>query len=433
MTGRVAWPSAAAVVAMLGVSAASLSAQATSTRGVDVSVDAFGGWDVDLSPPILDPQTGASLTRDTGDQYGGVNSSLSLHRETKAVSFAATADASFRNYAAFGGRFVPSYTGTVRVGSAADARRLWSLSQSLSYAPVNALSFFPGGGGSAPSAAPSAGAPLVDYQISARKQFVSESGGSLGYRLSRRSALEFSGTYGILQAPNEIDASLLRRWSATGRYTHQTTRYTNLYAGYTYSRSQAPSGAVASVSPVVHGIDVGVGYGRPLSFSRHTNVSFQVGSTAVDDGNQPRTYQVVGAARVQHQLGRSWSVGGSFERNVRFVPAFLDPLLTNGFSIQASGQLGVRSSVEVLGNLSRGTVGVTEGITDANNSVDSSSFSAQYRFALRERFGLYAEYFYFASASGDAVSILDMVGRDQRRNGIRVGVTMGTTLLGVRR
>jgi hypothetical protein len=157
----------------------------------------------------------------------------------------------------------------------------------------------------------------------------------------------------------------------------------------------------------------------------------QVGSTAIEDGSDSLQYSLIGSAGVSREIGRTWSLQGGFDRSVRFVPAFLDPLLTSAFTARLGGRLTNRSMLNLSASRSVGAVGFRG--PDSGNDLASYTGNALFRHEIGRRIGLYAEYFYFSSAFGSAVMVSDAVSSKFRRNGIRVGVSVGTTLLGDRR
>lgn len=393
--------------------------------GLEANVDVFGGWDVDLGSSLPDSSTGEPVTNQDV-QYGGINGSLFFSNSGRRVSFEASGNASMRAYTGAFSDVVPAYGGFVQVGSAAGARRRWSVSQNLSFSPLNALNFYPG--------APVPSSP-VDYRIADGQQVVSDTSAVLGYRLSRAGELSFFGNYNAVEGTSpssDSDVNSFRRWSVGGRYTHAVSRYSNLYGGYTYSQSRtlsAPDAVDLQLVPKVHSIDAGMSYRRPLSFSRRTSIFAQAGSTATEGGEGGAQYDFVGTAGIDRQIGRTWGLRGVYDRSVRFVPAFADPLLTSGFTGSAAGRLSQRTALSFVANLSNGTVGVSSG----DNAIASYSASAQFRWAFARRVGFYGEYFFFQSEFGDAVPLPNALAPYFRRNGVRVGLSFGTTLLGERR
>lgn len=423
------------LVAMLSVSSRA-AAQIVPESGIDVNVDVFGGWDVALGEAVTEepePEPGGP-TSSSGVAFGGVNGTAAMRYEGREVTFEAIGNVSARSVSDLEGFENPGFGGVFRLGNAGQRRLSWSVAETLIYGPVNALSFFPGEGAML--------APIVDYRIATTEQLTSDTMGNITYGLSRNGEFRVSGIVSFNQAPLESGSGTYRRFNVAARYSHRVSRYASLYAGYGFwnndvgslpSDIETPDAPDAEASPPaahLHNIDIGVDYRRSISFSRRTSLYMQGGSAAIRDTDQHLRYEVIGSAGLQHQIGRTWNLNGSYERAIRFVPTFADPLLLSGFTAQATGRVSRFSALRFYANLTKGNLG---GVPGETNSVDTSSVSAQYRYALARRVGIYAEYFYFSSALGSSVVLPGALPNDARRNGFRVGLSFGTTLLGERR
>jgi hypothetical protein len=299
----------------------------------------------------------------------------------------------------------------------------------VSVAPLNALSYFPDQGLGAT-------VPVVDYQISSEEQFESTSAAAFGYRLSRRGQVSFRADYRYSRSMEpRPDPWEFRGWTAAGTYTHSTSRYMSVYGGYAYSVNESALtegndalDGTSEARPALRTLHAGVNYARTLSFSRRTSLSFTTGSSAFDSGGSGQ-YELIGSVALRHMIGRTWSIDGTYGRSAFFTEPFLEPVFTNGISGRIGGRLSRSTALNVNAHWSRGSVGVAE----VGNEVDSASASLKFRYIMRRRLALLAEYFYFQSTFGPLVTIPDSLGPQQRRYGVRVGLSLGTTLLGPRR
>ncbi len=388
---------------------------------LEFALDLFGGWEADLADALVDPDTGNPLG-DTSGGIGGVNARLETGYQGEHVTLSVGGHASARYYPAFTEEIVPGYGATLTLASRRERRATWSVSQALSYAPYNALAFLPDSTGSV-------FAPVVDYQISTAQSLQSDSSATLGYRVSRRGQISFSAGYGIIEDSGEDEFGGLRRWNASGRYTHNAARYLDVYGGYSYSVSEyGDQTSAGRPQPAIGTIEAGVNYARSLSFSRRTTLSFRTGSSGVDYGDSIE-YQIVGSVALEHQIGRTWGLRGGYERSLRFVETFAQPALLDTVTFTANGRTSRRTALEAFANYSTGAVGPA----DAGNDLDTAWASLRFRWALAERMALFAQYFYFQSEFGPLVNLPESLGGEQRRSGIRVGLSLGTTLLGARR
>jgi hypothetical protein len=391
-------------------------------RGLDFTLDLFGGWEGDLSNLLVDPSTG--IVGDTSGGLGGVNARLATEHEGEHVRFSFGGDVSARYYPSLVDEVVPGYGVTLELQSREARRVNWRVSQAFSYAPFNTLSYL--------SEGIVVGAPSVDYQISTAQSLQSDTAGTLGFRVSRRGEISLKGGYNVVEAAENDEFGGARRWHAGAIYTHNVSRYIDVYGGYSYYVSEfgrdAGSDAPALTEPVIGTIEAGVNYERALSFSRRTTLSFRTGTSTVDYGGSTE-FQFIGSARLNHQIGRTWNVAGGYERSVRFVQTFVQPALMDTVTVDASGRTSQRTAIQAAASYTNGAVGPSP----VGNDLDNGWASVQFRWALAQRVAFFSQYFYFRSELGPLVFVPESLGRDQQRHGIRVGLSLGTTLLGQRR
>jgi hypothetical protein len=407
---------------------------------VDFMADAFGGWAVDR-------QTLRGSTRDTtrtlDGTIGGGNLSLYAHVPKEHIDLNVSGSVSTRWFSAVD-QVATGYSGTVRLASAGLRRWTWEIVESVSYDPVNAQSYLPGGG-----ATPAV--PIIDYRLGNDRQLSSTTSGTIGYRPTRRQRIAFEASYGLIDSPSELGGGeLWQRGSVGGRYTYEITRYMSFYAGYSQSRGkgtfinpQDPPPLVAEPGtsmlepvaptgdPVIHGMDVGVNYNRALSISRRTTVTARLGTGAADDG-ETRQYFLTGFGQVTRELGRTWQVSAFYDRAVRFVTFTPTPSMVEAVGAELGGRVSSATALQF-----RADAGRTEdlgGLMTGTTDLKSVSAAVQYRIALRERVALFTEYFFVdATWNGAWVEAVDAAATDLRRHGVQVGISFGTAVLGRRR
>lgn len=433
------------------------------TSSLDASIDLFGSIDraFNTDTNVLTP-SGSGLAALTADQnsFGG-NSSLVYVKTSRSLDVDANLGASVRRIPLLRAGLLPSYNGSVTLDGPLSRRTRWNATQSMTYGATNAAAFFASAGSVDGSGAPSV--PLVDYRLANQDQFGLESRGGLSYRLSRRGTLSGSAGFArssavgsFIQAPGVVEIprppgtdglegetgngvnpitsgdGSFRRWDAAGRYTYQWTRYLNVYAGYGIAENSLfqDQGSAVGRSPRLHSIDSGVGYGRPLSFSRRTRISGQIGSSSIQQrGRQGQEWLATGNAQLTHEFGRTWQTQLIYVRDTRFVPAFIDPVVSGGVTASVGGNLSRRATLLALANHSSGRIGVDTG----SNGYRMSTGSVRYRYAFLTSMAVYAEYFLFDFKFDSGVQLVDSLFNEARRHGVRFGVSIGTGLAGNRR
>lgn len=411
---------------------------------LDATVDLFGAID-----RALGSSDDASTPSD-GRTYWGGNSQLTYEKTSGRFSFGADANASVRHLTDVTDGLLPSYSGSLRAAGPMTRRTSWDLQQSFAYGPTNAVPFFAPGDlsvGVQPTL------PIVDYRLTNSDQLTSGTRGSVNYAVSRRGSLTAFAGYDRAGAPDsateappdsttEADGSApvaitatggsaFQRWDIGGRYTNRVTRYMSWYAGYGVTENSVGESSAAFTSPRSHSVDVGISYGRPLSFSRRTRISTQFGSTVLQARESgSRQWRANGYFGLRHELGRTWQAQIAYQRDTQYVPAFADPLLSDAVSVGVNGSLTRKSSLSVQSNYATGSVGIS---STGANGYKLAAGSASYRYAILTQLAAYFEYFLFDADFDRDVTLTDALIGGSRRHGVRVGISIGTGLWGNRR
>jgi hypothetical protein len=360
--------------------------------------------------------------------YGGLNAALNYTKTFRDVTFMAAGSASTRYSPNFADEVAPYYSLRMALTSADTRRWSWGLTTSIAYGQITAASLFAAGGLDARSIALGLPNSPVDYSISNDYTLTSNSTAYVGFGLSRRDRVTLGVNSGTFIVP-EGDERQFFRVGGFVNYSRQLSRYLSLRAGYSHTENVPVGDTVGSPGELagVSNLDLGFGYSRALPFSRETTIALNTGvsGTPRDDG---WFYTAVGSAAVTHSLGRSWTAQVSAIRSLQFVPAFIEPTLRNAVSASIAGNLSRRLTTSLGANYSMGQSGFIGTPTD----FDTYSGSLQFRYAVFDQAGLYAEYYYFASSFQSPVTGAFPEG-EFGRHGVRLGVSFGTELLGGRR
>jgi len=216
-----------------------------------------------------------------------------------------------------------------------------------------------------------------------------------------------------LQGNERLDS-----YDVGGTFNAKIARYGTFRAGYTL---QEVDRGVAFYT--VHHADIGGEYGRPLSASRRTFVSFSGGSAALESKDQTRVY-ITADASLSYELRRSWTGRLRYDRGFTFVDEIVDPLVSDAVSADLSGLLSRRIDLTGSGSFRRGTVGLSPGATDFH----VYGARTRVRLALSRASAVFAEYLFFHYSFAESVRLGGLPSFYDRQT-VRVGVTIMTQLL----
>jgi hypothetical protein len=198
--------------------------------------------------------------------------------------------------------------------------------------------------------------------------------------------------------------------------TRRLTRYVALRTGYGY---RVATGVFSGMRPRNHEIDLGLDYSRALSLSRRTTLGFTSGSsvTPQEHGN---AFNVIGAASLTRQIGRTWSARLSVDRSVQLLEGFADPVLTHAVTATLGGALGRDAGISTSISYANGSVGL-----DADRASHYASWSGAVGLHrnLTRRLVLEAQVFYYGHRFDQAVLRVPGLVSGLNRQGARIGVT----------
>ena len=401
---------------------------------LDLRGSLFGAYDDNVFATVpggvpVDPRVR------NGGYYTGANAAANYAFQGDTTSITATGAAAFGYYRQFADPLVPSYNAGVGLSTALGARTRVHASQSIRYSPFLGFTLFP----SLPSLVTSeidVTTPTHDYASGALKGFTYGTTAELAYELSRRAS--FAGFYDLHRTEYNVEQRDLAQQRAGVRFHQQLSGHAGLRLGYAYRTGRY--GFAAERQPVrSHDLDVGIDYGRALSFSRRTVVSFGTGSSILmsdpaagqtgeligPNDDQRTHFFVSGFATVNHEIGRTWAALGSYVRSIRFEQAFSQPLLTDAVSARLAGQINQRLTANFNAGYSFGSVGPRA----VANGYDTFSAVAHLQAALSRHFAAYTQYVYYHYNFGYGVQMPPGFARGLDRNGMRAGLTVWTPLL----
>jgi hypothetical protein len=389
-------------------------------EGLQLRLSASGGYDDN----VIAGQPGSDGPENpVASGYGSGDASLSYWIAGDRASFGATGTTQLRVYENDAAGRALSHSGAI--SSTLPIARRWTLNanQTIRYSPYYHFDVLPGlpprgSGDDVALAAPSGfavDAPNVDRSLTTLATYGYGTALDLTHDISDASVLQYSGGFRFTDFPSGSGDS--RGATAGVHFARRMTRYANLRLGYVYQEAQ--SGFVARRRTVMHHLDLGGGYSRPLSFSRRTTVSFS-GGTALVDAASGQRYQFLGDASVHREIGRTWLARFAFRQGVQFVEVLPDPLYGASLRASVDGLLGRRADLSFDAGYSTGAM-TSSGV---GAEYRTASASARFRFAVSRALAWYSEYAYSQYVFGEAVPLPQGFSNALTRHSIRTGISV---------
>jgi len=398
-------------------------------HSLDLTAIVNGGWDDNAT--MNDPGGGVVVDPRFRLQswWAGLSVGLSYGHHRDRWSVSANAATTGRYYVDQGKFSAFNYSVAAGLSAELNSRTTLQLTQTAAYLPYYQLGLFQ------PVYEPDVGElPAVppDLALYDNPSWRFDTAVGLSRELSRRSDLSVSYNYGLTnyERPGSVDASTQ---SAGARYSYSLTAGLALRVGYRYTRGNYVYDVTTLASRPVewHDIDTGLSFGRALSISRKTTVSFSVGSSLIETvqpatGDTTRRFDVVGNAGLTHQFGRSWALGVFYNRGVGFPSGLAQPTVYDAVSGRLSGLLTDRSSCDVFAGWSSGTVGVGAA---ASNPYDTAAVGVGYQYALTANLAATARYTYYRYFFENGAFIPPGMSQDLGRNSVWFGLSVWVPLL----
>jgi hypothetical protein len=346
-----------------------------------------------------------------GGRFAAVSGTLAYALSRPSVTIGANLGMGIRFYPSVNTSTLRATTGSVSVGVPLNSRLSWSARATAAHQPLVTSELFAQGPEPPRPEPPTSELDMADsgdlylsYSINT----------GVSYRLSQRTSFGASYAYRSASGYRFISRQ------AGASLSHALGRGLSLRAGYGYSVAQQAD----SEKTPVHGADAGVDYGRALSFSRRTRLSFSTGSTATTDGNE-WSYMLTGGLNLHHEIGRTWLAWTTYGRRLVIHETFIEPVLSDGVSFGLAGLLSRHWQVASGGQVAFGRVGVPQ---------DSPRFRNYHvgvtvMYGLNRYLGLGATYAYYHHRFDDQVVLPPGVRHRLGRNSILGGLSLWAPLI----
>lgn len=352
---------------------------------------------------------------------GTFNGSLSYTLDKSRVSFGLGASTATRYYPGQDTQeFVSGQNANAHAAFKLSRRSSLQVFQSIGYQPYSFLSILP------PVFEPLNGQPLPQEPVIGTlstpylawdRYLTSQTGVSFQQELSRRvsMSLAYDTTYSGTPYPGSSD--LLTRYGRGG-LRFALTKNLGLRLGYGYTSARYSADRHSNVS----NIDAGIDYNRALSFSRRTTFSFNTGSTIISDGLGNDQFQAVGAARLNHEMGRTWNVWGSYDRQFSFIDALLTPALTDSFGAGINGLFNRR--VQWQANV-RAVIGT---LSTYQQAFDTNQATTSLQVALTRKLSWVSSYSYYHYRYDQGVILPPGVAHNIDRQSVQTSISVWAPL-----
>jgi opacity protein-like surface antigen len=264
----------------------------------------------------------------------------------------------------------------------------------------------------------------IDLGLFRQRVYLSSTAVQLTYDIGRRSSVDASYGLGLVHYTESGGRPDYRVDAARAGFHRQLTRHATLRAGYGYQTAGHAS-ASPSTQTRLHTVDLGIDYERALSVSRRTHFRFSTGSAiwAHDDPQASNardlSLRLTGNARLDHEIGRTWTAQLAYDRGLAFYEGFADPFLTDGVTADINGFLARRVRFSSAGSYSFGTVGAGN-----NRGFSLVSANAGLEYALTHTLALFTRYVYYRYDFDANVSVDPRLLRKFDRQGIRAGLAV---------
>jgi hypothetical protein len=135
----------------------------------------------------------------------------------------------------------------------------------------------------------------------------------------------------------------------------------------------------------------------------------------------PPRVSVVGAASVDHQVGRTWNFHVGVHRDVAYVEAIPQPVFTNGVEVGSSGYLTPRVDFSLAIGHAYGDSSFTQGVASPFQAYNGN---VRLRVALNRHWAVYSEGVYDSYRFEGNPPIPNGISPRLTRIGVRAGVML---------
>jgi hypothetical protein len=266
--------------------------------------------------------------------------------------------------------------------------------------------------------------PASNYALNTERSYASATSAGLTRQLSSRATLSFASNvkYTKFMGGNSASYPDVNTRDVGGRLTYSLNRDLGLRLGYLFRQAQY----AGSPQSTEHDLDIGIEYKRPLSRTRKTAVAFTIGPTAATAplitgaSEVRRQYRLIGDASLAHQMGRTWSLQGSYHRGLGYIEGLQTPVFTGAYSAAAGGYLNRRTDLSFSAAYSTGE----SALTGSPSQFTTYTGTGRVRYAMGRMWAAYVDYVFYYYEFNRSLPLPVGVPSGLTRNGLRMGVML---------
>lgn len=366
-----------------------------------------------LGTPAADP--GSDVTAAPNGGFGNVSGGLSYSLGARTFGFSASGGVT--------GRYFPDRSGLLRSTQARltgngqlGARTTFTVGAGVNHQPWDFQSLYPGLFGGVQSV-PSL--PSLDPSVAGENFLTATGDVTLVHKLTQRLSLSAGYNYQDSEYPG--DQGRFQTSRPAGQISYQIANGLAVRGGYARSIGEYADGT-RTTSDLIDG---GVDYSRALSFSRQTTLSFTTGSTITRYRDGDSVFGVIGSATLTREIGRSWSAGVGYNRQVQFNQGLQEPVAYDALSAGIEGLFSRRLQFNGSVNTATGNVGNASSDNSFNTTYAISTLS----YALNRYLSLGLSYTANRYRFDNAVVIPTGVARSYTAQSIRADIRVWAGLI----
>jgi hypothetical protein len=372
---------------------------------------------------ILTGQSGVSLADPNlarnSASFQDVMAGLVFGSSWGKFELGASAESSVSYYQALDNPLIVSHAAGVGISYQVARRTLLAANQSVSYQPYFSMGLFPGlydlplGQTEATN---SSRATSVQNRLSTTSSVV------LTHTLTRKLSLVFNYDHWQTKSPYNVWDFSSR--TAAGHVLFGVGRGLGLRFGYGYN--DAHYGAVGTLPAKDYtgqNYDGGLDFNRALSLSRRVTLTFSTGTSVIGYQNETH-FEVVGHARLNREIGRTWNVAFAYTRNVQALDTLRDPVVADSFTLGAGGLINRRLQFQSSAGASLGAVGFDKTASGYRSLFGTAGLSM----GLTRRLAVGFNYYYYRYHFGEGVVLPPGFSSDEDRQSIRAHLSVSLPL-----